>query len=146
MLLGRANHTRLHCFLQMTDAAHPRRKSAARWDNVEQEEPAGICLPKSNVIPDMVLICTGQSQGRQRGSTQNCWMKERIPHHKTSSNYRHILPVQCCCRISLPLIPITRLPPATTRYTRTTKYAWGLLYFTNYHIHDYEGFNKMFNG
>ena len=22
----------------------------------------------------------------------------------------------------------------------------GLLYFTNYHIHDYEGFNKMFNG
>ena len=32
------------------------------------------------------------------------------------------------------------------RHTRTTKYARGLLYFTNYHIHDYRDFrtsNKM---
>ena len=35
-----------------------------------------------------------------------------------------------------------------TRYTRTTKYARGLLYFTNYHIHGYGDFrprNKMLN-
>ena len=48
--------------------------------------------------------------------------------------------VHCCCRISLPLIPITRLPPAMARYTRTTKHARRLLYFTNYHIHDYGDF------
>ena len=54
--------------------------------------------------------------------------------------------VQCYCGISLPLIPITRLPLAMTRHTRTTKHAQGLLYFTNYHIHNYEGFNRMFNG
>ena len=32
------------------------------------------------------------------------------------------------------------------RYTRIAKYAWRLLYFTNYHIHDYGDFrprNKM---
>jgi len=51
--------------------------------------------------------------------------------------------VQCRCKISLPLIHITRLPPATTRYTRTTKYAQVLLYFTNYHIHDYGDFRTM---
>ena len=48
--------------------------------------------------------------------------------------------VQYRYRISLPLIPITRLPPATTRCTKSTKYTRGLLYFTNYHIHDYEDF------
>ena len=52
---------------------------------------------------------------------------------------------QCCRGISLPLIPITRLPPATTRHTGTTKYARGLLYFTNYHVHDHEGFNGISN-
>ena len=35
LLLGRTNRTRLHCFLQRTDAVHPRRKSAARWDNID---------------------------------------------------------------------------------------------------------------
>ena len=33
-----------------------------------------------------------------------------------------------------------------TRHTGITRYARGLLYLTNYHIHDYEVFNKMFNG
>ena len=92
LLLGRTNRTRRHCFLQRTDAMHPRQKSAARRDNIDQGKPAGICLPKFDVIPDMVLIYVGQSQDRRRRSTQNCWMKECIPHHKTSSNYRHVLP------------------------------------------------------
>ena len=38
---------------------------------------------------------------------------------------RTYLLVQCRCEISLLLIPITRLPPATTRYTRTIKYVQG---------------------
>jgi hypothetical protein len=46
--------------------------------------------------------------------------------------------VQCRCEISLPLISITRLLPPATRYTRLTTHARGLLYFTNYHIHDYK--------
>jgi hypothetical protein len=46
--------------------------------------------------------------------------------------------VQCCYEISLPLISITRLLPPTTRYTRLTTHAQGLLYFTNYYIHDYK--------
>ena len=54
--------------------------------------------------------------------------------------------VQCYCGISLPLIPITRLPPTTTRRKGTTKYARGLLYFTNDHVHNREGFNRMSNG
>jgi hypothetical protein len=74
------------------DAVHPRQKSAARRDNMEQRRPTDICLPKSDVMLDMVLICTEQSQGRRRGSTQNWQMKERIPHHKTPSNYHHVLP------------------------------------------------------
>jgi hypothetical protein len=45
---------------------------------------------------------------------------------------------QCRCEISLPLISITRLLPPTTRYTRLIIHARGLLYFTNYHIHDYK--------
>ena len=92
LLLGRTSRTRLHYFLHRTDAVHPRRKLAARQDNVDQEEPVGICLPKPDMMQDQALICTGQSQGGQGRSTQNCWMKERIPHHKTSSNYLHILP------------------------------------------------------
>ena len=56
-------------------------------------EKAGRHLStKTDVMLDMVLICIGQSKGRRRGSTQNCQMKERIPHHKTSSNYRHVPP------------------------------------------------------
>jgi hypothetical protein len=53
--------------------------------------------------------------------------------------------VQCCCKISLPLISITRLLPSTTRLT--THVRW-LLYFTNYHIYDYGDFrlyNKTFD-
>ena len=34
---------------------------------------------------------------------------------------------------------------STTRHTGTTKYAWGLLYFINYHVHDHEGFNGISN-
>jgi hypothetical protein len=40
--------------------------------------------------------------------------------------------------ISLPLISIIRLLPPTIKYTRLTTHARGLLYFTNYHIHDYK--------
>jgi hypothetical protein len=47
-------------------------------------------------------------------------------------------PVQCRREISLPLISIRRLLPPTTRYTRLRTHAGGLLYFTNYHIHDYK--------
>ena len=64
LLLGRTNRTRLHCFLQRTDAVHPRRKSGGRQDNMEQRRSAGIYLPKSNVMLDMVLICTEQSQDK----------------------------------------------------------------------------------
>ena len=39
------------------DAVHPRRKSAARQDNMEQRRPAGIYLPKTDVMLHMVLIC-----------------------------------------------------------------------------------------
>jgi hypothetical protein len=52
--------------------------------------------------------------------------------------------VQCCYKISLLLISITRLLPSATRLTRFTTHAWGLLYFTNYHTHDYENF-KLYN-
>jgi hypothetical protein len=45
--------------------------------------------------------------------------------------------VQCYYEISLPLISIIRLLSFATRFTT---YAWGLLYFTNYHIHGYGGF------
>ena len=92
LLLRRTNRPRLHFFLQRTDAVHPRWKSTARRDNIDQGKSAGICLPKPDVMQDQVLICTGQSQGGQGRSTQNCWMKECIPHHKTSSNYHHVLP------------------------------------------------------
>ena len=92
LLLGRTNRPRLHYFLQRTDAVHPRRKSAAQRDNMEQRRLAGIYLPKTDVMLDMVLICTRQSQDRRRGSTQNYQMKEQSPHHKTSSNYCHVHP------------------------------------------------------
>jgi hypothetical protein len=59
---------------------------------MEQRRPTSIYLPKSDVMLDMVLICTEQSQEKQRGLTQNCQMKERSPHHKTSSNYCHVHP------------------------------------------------------
>jgi len=59
---------------------------------MEQGSPAGMYLPKPDVTPDQALICTRQSQGRQGGFTQNCWMKERIPHHKASSNYHNVPP------------------------------------------------------
>jgi hypothetical protein len=52
--------------------------------------------------------------------------------------------VQCCCKISLPLISIIRLLPSATRLTRFTTHAWGLLYFTNYHTHDYKNF-RLYN-
>jgi hypothetical protein len=53
--------------------------------------------------------------------------------------------VQCCYKISLPLISIIRLLSFATRFTT---HARGLLYFTNYHIHGYGGFglyNKTFD-
>ena len=146
MLLGRTNRHQLHCFLQRTNAVHPRRKSAARQGNMEQRRPAGICLPKTDVMLDMVLICTGQSQDRRRGSTQNCRMKDEAHITRLPPTTTTYILAQCCRGISLPLIPITRLPPATTRHTGTTKYARGLLYFTNYHVHNREGFNRMSNG
>jgi hypothetical protein len=46
--------------------------------------------------------------------------------------------IQCRYEISLPLISIIRLLPPTTRYTRLTTHVRGLLYFTNYYIHDYK--------
>ena len=92
LLLGRTHPTWLHCFLQRTGTVHPRRKLAAQRDNMDQGRLAGISLSKSDMTPDQALICTGQSQDRQGGSTHNYWMKERIPHHKTSSNYRHVPP------------------------------------------------------
>jgi hypothetical protein len=52
--------------------------------------------------------------------------------------------VQCRCEISLPLIWITRLLPSTTRFTRITTHVRGLLYFTNYHIHDNGDF-RLYN-
>jgi hypothetical protein len=52
--------------------------------------------------------------------------------------------VQCCCKISLPLISITKLLLSATRLTRFTTHARGLLYFTNYHIHSYGGF-RLYN-
>jgi hypothetical protein len=45
--------------------------------------------------------------------------------------------VQCCREISLPLISIIRLLPSATKLARLTTHVRGLLYFTNYHIHDY---------
>jgi hypothetical protein len=48
--------------------------------------------------------------------------------------------VQCCRKISLPLISITRLLSSAIKLARLTTHAWGLLYFTNYHIHGYRGF------
>ena len=92
LLLGRTNRTRIHCFLQRTGEVHPRRKSAAQRDNMDQGRPVGISLPKSDVMLDQVLICTGQSQGRRGGSAQNYQMGEHISHHKTFSIYRHVLP------------------------------------------------------
>jgi hypothetical protein len=52
--------------------------------------------------------------------------------------------VQCRCEISLPLISITRLLLSAIRLTRFTTHARGLLYFTNYHTHDYENF-RLYN-
>ena len=146
LLLGRTNSPRLHCFLQRTDVVHPRRKSTARWDNMEQRRPVGIYLPKFDVMLDIMLICTGQSQAGDEDQPRTVrWSNvshiTRLP--PTTATY---FQVQCCYRISLPLIPITRLPPATARYTRTVKYARRLLYFTNYQIHDYGDFtprNRM---
>jgi hypothetical protein len=46
--------------------------------------------------------------------------------------------VQCRCEISLPLISIIRFFPPATRYTRPTTHARELLYFINYHIHEYK--------
>jgi hypothetical protein len=71
-------------------------------------------------------------------------MIERIPYHKTSLPATTYYLVQCCCKISLPLISITRLLPFATRLIGLTTHVWGLLYFTNYHIHDYEDF-KLYN-
>ena len=86
------------------------------------------------------LKTSGEDQTRTAG-WRNVSHITRLP--PTTATY---FQVQCCCRISLPLIPITRLPPATARYTRTVKYARRLLYFTNYHIHDYrEHQNKQQN-
>ena len=104
---------------------HPRRKSAARWDNKDQGKSVGICLPKPDVMQDQVLICTGQSQDRRRGSTQNCRMREEAHITRLPPTTTTYFQVQCRCGISLPLIPITRLPPAMTRCTKTTKYARG---------------------
>jgi hypothetical protein len=56
--------------------------------------------------------------------------------------------VQCYYKISLPLISITRLLSSATKLTRLTTYVRGLLYFTNYHIYGYGGFelyNKTLN-
>jgi len=39
---------------------HPRRKSAAQQESMDQRRLAGICLPKPDVMQDQVLICTGQ--------------------------------------------------------------------------------------
>jgi hypothetical protein len=39
---------------------------------------------------------------------------------------------------------ITRLLPSATRLTRFTTHAQGLLYFTNYHSHDYGNF-RLYN-
>jgi hypothetical protein len=39
---------------------------------------------------------------------------------------------------------IKRLLPSTTRFTRITTHARRLLYFTNYHIHDYRNF-RLYN-
>jgi hypothetical protein len=55
-------------------------------------EAAGISLLKPDVILDQTLICTGQLQGSVEGSTWSYWIRERIPHHKTSSTCHHILP------------------------------------------------------
>jgi hypothetical protein len=52
--------------------------------------------------------------------------------------------IQCCCKISLPLISFTRLLPLATRLTRLTTHARGLLYFTNNHNHGYGGF-RLYN-
>jgi hypothetical protein len=52
--------------------------------------------------------------------------------------------VQCCRKISLPLISITRLLPLTTRLIRITTHVQGLLCFTNNHIHDYIG-SELYN-
>jgi hypothetical protein len=47
-------------------------------------------------------------------------------------------------RDCLPLISITRLLPSITRFTRFTTHARGLLYFINYHTHDYRNF-RLYN-
>jgi hypothetical protein len=60
----------------------------------------------------------------------------------TLEDFLHL--VQCHCKTSLPLISITRLLPSVTRFTRFTTHARGLLYFTNYHIHDYGDF-RLYN-
>jgi hypothetical protein len=52
--------------------------------------------------------------------------------------------VQCCRKISLPLISITRLLSSDTKLARLTTHTKGLLYFTNYHIHGYGGF-RLYN-
>jgi hypothetical protein len=92
LLLDRTHSTRLHYFLQRKRAVHPRLVSTAQQDNMDQVGLIGISLPKSHVMLDQVLICTGQSQGRVEGSTRSCWMKERIPLHKTSSFCQNGLP------------------------------------------------------
>jgi hypothetical protein len=66
--------------------------SAAQQDNIHQVKLTGINLPKSDVMLDQVLICIEQLQGRLEGSTRNCWMRERIPHHKISSICQNGLP------------------------------------------------------
>jgi hypothetical protein len=48
--------------------------------------------PYSDVILDQMLICIGQSQDRVEESTRCCWMRECVPHHKTSSICQSGLP------------------------------------------------------
>jgi hypothetical protein len=71
---------------------HPRLVSAAQQDNMDQVKLIGINLPKFDVMLNQVLIRTEQSRGRLEGSNWNCWMRERIPHHKISSIYQNGLP------------------------------------------------------
>jgi hypothetical protein len=51
---------------------HPRLVLAAQHDNMDQVRLTSICLLKPDVILDQMLICTGQSQGKVKGSTRNC--------------------------------------------------------------------------
>jgi hypothetical protein len=58
----------------------------------DQVRLTDISLPKFDVMLDQVPICTGQLQGRVEGSTRSYWMREHVPHHKTSSTCQHVLP------------------------------------------------------